>query len=80
MISDPFEALREPVVPVEPDPRFAARLRDRLERALLAPQGENVTTTTATTETTDTPATELPLRSLTPYLAVDEARRALDWY
>jgi predicted enzyme related to lactoylglutathione lyase len=80
MISDPFEALREPVVPVEPDPRFAARLRAQLERALLAPEGEAMTTTTATAETTDTPAADLPLHSLTPYLAVDDARSALDWY
>lgn len=34
---DPFDALRAPVVPVAPDPAFAARLRGRLARTLLAP-------------------------------------------
>jgi uncharacterized protein len=36
-MSDPLDALRTPVVPVDPDPAFAARLRDRLRRALLEP-------------------------------------------
>ncbi|HEU5156738.1 MAG TPA: VOC family protein [Streptosporangiaceae bacterium] len=71
-MTDPFEALREPARPVAPDPRFAARLRARLERALLAPEGATMTTTTT--------ATEMPLRSLTPYLTVDDGRRALEWY
>jgi uncharacterized glyoxalase superfamily protein PhnB len=80
-MTDPFEALREPVVPIDPDPRFAARLRARLERALLAPEGATIMTTT-TTETTEatTAAVDLPLRNLTSYLTVDDARRALDWY
>jgi uncharacterized glyoxalase superfamily protein PhnB len=77
-MTDPFEALREPVVPVEPDPRFAARLRAELERALLAPEGATMTTTTTTM--TDETAASLPLHNLTPYIAVDDARRALDWY
>lgn len=47
-MTDPFEALREPYVPVTPDPQFAARLRVRLERALLAPTGDTMTTTTTT--------------------------------
>lgn len=34
-MSDPFDALREPAVPIDPDPRFAARLRARLEQAVL---------------------------------------------
>jgi uncharacterized glyoxalase superfamily protein PhnB len=87
-MTDPFEALREPVVPTDPDPHFAARLRARLERALLAPEGPTMPTTTdtttATTATTtageETAAAEIPLHSLTPYLMVDDARRALDWY
>lgn len=41
--SDPLDALREPVVPVEPDAAFAARLRARLESALLNPNGANMT-------------------------------------
>jgi len=34
-MTDPFDALREPVTPVDPDPDFAARLRERLTRAVL---------------------------------------------
>jgi predicted enzyme related to lactoylglutathione lyase len=34
-MTDPLDVLREPVVPITPDPRFAAALRARLERALL---------------------------------------------
>src|SRR5271167_4126174 len=32
--SDPFDALREPVTPLDPDPVFAADLRSRLVRAI----------------------------------------------
>jgi predicted enzyme related to lactoylglutathione lyase len=34
---DPFDALRAPAPPVDPDPRFAAALRERVVRALLDP-------------------------------------------
>jgi predicted enzyme related to lactoylglutathione lyase len=34
-MTDPFEDLLEPVVPVDPDPRFAARLRALLEATFL---------------------------------------------
>ncbi|MGI9146110.1 MAG: VOC family protein [Chloroflexota bacterium] len=34
---DPLEALRAPITPLSPDPAFAADLRDRLVRAVLAP-------------------------------------------
>ena len=36
-MTDPFDALREPAVPTNPDPDFAASLRARIERALAAP-------------------------------------------
>jgi uncharacterized protein len=49
-MTDPFEALREPYVPVTPDPQFAARLRAQLERALLAPTGDTMSTTTTTVQ------------------------------
>jgi predicted enzyme related to lactoylglutathione lyase len=48
---DPFEALRAPVVPVDPDPGFAAGLRRRLERALLDPRGVTMTNTETNTPT-----------------------------
>jgi len=66
---DPFEALRSPLTPVDPDPRFAASLRARLQRALSA-------TSTGTTTSAPVPAST----AITPYLAVADARRALDWY
>jgi len=34
---DPLDALRAPIIPLAPDPVFAADLRERLVRALLAP-------------------------------------------
>jgi predicted enzyme related to lactoylglutathione lyase len=42
---DPFDALRSPMVPVAPDPRFAARLRRRLLHSLspTAPPEEHMT-------------------------------------
>jgi predicted enzyme related to lactoylglutathione lyase len=46
-MTDPFEVLRAAVVPTEPDAAFAARLRARLESALLNPEGVVVTNTEA---------------------------------
>jgi len=51
-MSDPLDALRTPVVPVDPDPGFAARLRDRLRRALLEPP-DGTGGTVSTTGTTE---------------------------
>jgi predicted enzyme related to lactoylglutathione lyase len=77
---DPLDVLRTPVTPVAPDPAFAARLRARLVQAL-NPDPEGAAMTTLTTDrpasATVTSATD-PL--VTPYLAVADARRALDWY
>ncbi|HVX70567.1 MAG TPA: glyoxalase, partial [Mycobacteriales bacterium] len=64
-MADPLEALRRPIVPLDPDPSFAARLRSRLTRALM--EGDPVTA--VVTEQT-----------LVPYLAVHDAHAALDWY
>lgn len=70
-MTDPFDALRRPAVPVDPDPRFAATLRARIGRALALPRGVAVTATAERTRA-----------ALVPYLAVPagEGRRALDWY
>jgi uncharacterized glyoxalase superfamily protein PhnB len=78
-VTDPFEAvfmsLREPVVPVTPDPSFAARLRERLVRAVLNPVDQG-----------DTMAIQMTQRApvwppaLTPYIVVSDARAALEWY
>lgn len=69
-MTDPFDALRAPVRPVEPEPRFAAELREKLQRAVL--NGGEMTSTEA--------RAHAELHSLTPYLAVSDARRALDFY
>jgi uncharacterized glyoxalase superfamily protein PhnB len=62
--TDPFDALRQPDVPVAPPAAFAAELRRRLEGAL----GMTHATTTAVTT------------HVTPYLAVNDGRRALEFY
>ncbi|HEX2275306.1 MAG TPA: VOC family protein [Acidimicrobiales bacterium] len=63
-MADPFEALRAPVVPTDPEPTFAARLRARIEQALDEPG----------------PAPPSPAPAVVPYLAVAGAEGALDWY
>jgi uncharacterized glyoxalase superfamily protein PhnB len=71
-MTDPLDALRAPVAPVDPDPRFAERLRRRLRDALLT--GEEAMTETVTGQDLGWAP------SLTPYLVVSDARAALDWY
>ena len=62
-MTDPFDALREPVAPVDPDPNFAAQLRRQLTDAVMKEGDVNMTTPT-----------------LSPYIVVSDARRAMDWY
>ena len=76
-MTDPFEALRSPVRPVDPDPAFATRLRTRVERALSLPRGVLVSTTAL--DQPDRTRTGTATR-LTPYLAVSDAHHALEWY
>jgi uncharacterized glyoxalase superfamily protein PhnB len=81
-MTDPFEALREPVTPVDPDPEFAGRLRTRLTREILASTGGIMSHSTAT-QITDTSQVEREPAwgpALTPYIVVSDARRAIDWY
>jgi predicted enzyme related to lactoylglutathione lyase len=77
---DPLEALREPVRPVDPDPIFAARLRERLQRALLEPSGGAMTIGTTTDRPAGAETAEARLHTLNAYLCVDDGRRALEWY
>jgi uncharacterized glyoxalase superfamily protein PhnB len=91
-MTDPLDVLRAPVDPVDPDPAFAASLRARLQHAVLDPRGATMSATNDTTEATRTEATrtEPPTTTdpaelawgpaLTPYIAVSDGRRALDWY
>jgi uncharacterized glyoxalase superfamily protein PhnB len=76
-MTDPFEALREPVTPVDPDSGFAGRLRQRLTREILATSGG-----TMSQPTVAAPAEREPVRppALVPYIVVSDARRAMDWY
>lgn len=73
-MTDPLDALRVPLAPADPDPAFARALRARVERALLVPQEDPMPTTAVTDAPTAT------LRTLTPYLAVVDARAAVDFY
>lgn len=72
-MTDPFDVLRAPVVPTDPDPGFAASLRARLERAGSLPRG--VISVTA-------PVTTPVPTALIPYLVVPDGtgRDALTWY
>ena len=87
-MADPFEALRSPVTPVEPDPEFARRLRARVERALALPEGVVVSETTIENEersrgqhaSGQQPSGANAATGLTAYLIVDDTRRAIDWY
>jgi hypothetical protein len=83
---DPFESLRAPVVPVDPDPAFADRLRERVERALALPRGVPVTTIdldhNLNQDLDHDPVTIVPPTpsAAIPYLAVRDGRAAIDWY
>ncbi|MGI5131988.1 VOC family protein [Pseudonocardia sp. CA-107938] len=74
-MTSPFDELREPIVPVDPDPAFAAALRARLEREVLAPASETPVTTTETR-----PASTVRPHTLTPYLRVRDTAAAIDFY
>jgi uncharacterized glyoxalase superfamily protein PhnB len=82
-MSDPFDALRAPISPVKPSPVFTARLRARLQRALLGPEGEVMTETPSTAAqagATAAPPSDAALHTLVSYIGVHDAPRALDWY
>jgi uncharacterized glyoxalase superfamily protein PhnB len=76
-MNDPMTSLYRPSPAIDPDPAFAARLRGRLERTLLRPQGGTVMTDT--TETTEHASIAWP-PAITPYIAVSDARAAIEWY
>ncbi len=77
---DPLDVLHTDDLPVQPDPDFAARLRRRLESALSLPEGVLMSgTATAISELSQESAT-IPRPAALPYLAVRDARAAIDWY
>lgn len=73
-MTDPLDALRLEIPSIEPDPAFAAGLRERLRRALSEPGGVVMSTETRSQEDIAWGPT------IQPYLGVHDARRALDWY
>jgi len=79
-MTDPFDALREPNVPLAPDPAFARDLRRRILAALEpdTPPTQPEEHTMPTLEVREyTPAR---LHTLTPYLATSDPARAIEWY
>ena len=76
-MTDPFEALREPVTPVDPDVGFAVALRMRLTREVFASSGGTMSHPTVAIRVEREPAWP---PALTPYIVVSDARRAMDWY
>lgn len=85
--NDPLNALRRAHQPIDPGPEFADRLRERLRSAILPSPattgGDMSTDITHTSDTADTTAEAGPradYHSVSPYLAVDNAWRALDFY
>lgn len=83
---DPLTALHGNEFPVAPDPAFAARLRARLESALALPhntEGVEMSGTDTVIAELNAPAPvtpESPRPAALPYLAVRDARTAIDWY
>ena len=79
-----------PTTPIEPDPEFRASLRRRLDAAAGRPEPTTASTPRTSTgdaamsaHPTTTTAQRLPgagAAHLTPYLIVDDAQRAIDWY
>ena len=68
---DPLDALRLPLTPLAPRRRFAEDLRRRLEAELRGPDPEGATMPT------ETPVVHA---TMTPYLIVEGAADALEWY
>jgi uncharacterized glyoxalase superfamily protein PhnB len=75
-MTDPFDVLREPVTPAEPDPGFAGRLREQLAREVLTATGG----TMSPQQTAVNQAEPGRTSALAPYIVVSDARRAMDWY
>lgn len=87
-----FEQLRRDDRPEAPSPRFAALLRHRIATELAAPEhlpdinlperSNLMSTTTSTVSTAASSATsaEAPAAMITPYICVDGAAAALEWY
>ncbi|GAA0280692.1 VOC family protein [Cryptosporangium japonicum] len=71
-MTDPLDALRDPGTPQRPDPEFAAALRRRLGEALAGPIPRR--------SEEDLMTLPITIKQFSPYLAVVDARRAIDFY
>lgn len=79
--TDPLWVLHGDELPVHPDPAFAARLRARLESALSLPDHtEPDHTEGVEMNGIDTALAAVTRPAALPYLAVADARAAIDWY
>ena len=81
-LGDAFDAMAMPIVPEQPDRRFADDLRARLLRAAvpvvdLADRAMKPITTTTTSSAS---RSDTMTQTITPYLCVQDASAALDWY
>jgi len=93
-MADPFEVLRAPIEPVMPDIDFANRLRARIERALTLPKGVTVSDLDLDLDLEQPMESGVAARAgvgqagdplirhavITPYLSVDGAAEAVEWY
>ncbi|HXW38599.1 MAG TPA: VOC family protein [Acidimicrobiales bacterium] len=84
-MADPFDGLRLPNDPIEPDAAFATALRERLERALVLPKGVTVSELTVdrpglTPSGDEAPSAVHGRAAITVYLAVSGAHDAIAWY
>ena len=75
-MTDPFEALREPVTPADPDPGFAGRLRARLTREIFASSGGTMSQQTVTTRVEREPASPPALAPRKPSSSPPVRRRS----
>lgn len=78
-MTDPFEELREPLVPLAPEPAFARELRRRVV-ASLEPDTEPDPEEAAMPTLEVREYTPARLHTLTPYLATSDPARAIEWY
>ena len=81
-MADPFEALRSAVVPTDPDPTFAARLRARIEQAMDLPRGATMPTLTPDADPTAPAATAGPRHGDVGYVSlwVPDVERAASFF
>ena len=79
-MSDPLDALRLPGTPIAPDPGFAAELRRRVATALTEGIDEGGAMASPDTDLDAAVPAVGSRPRISAYLAVADARRAVQWY